>query len=684
MFQNARAYLPSTEALTVQWRQNFETSKVAALEQATAVRINLQARSAELQVKAGQAHAQAQRQIGEAHAEAQVRLSKAQAVAQTQLGQAQANVAASLRHVKPDTSTRALIGTTFNLLNATTGPGLLALPLAFSRCGWLAGTVLLLLVFALNNASLLILLRACLATREHSYIGLSLRTGPSVAALVDWASLVFFFGSCISYLVIIGDTFNFIGARLCGDANAACRGGESMHFSLVALGSLLAFTALCLAPLSMLRSMDSLQITSGIATICIIYFVLVVALTPAPSADAAPAAAAAAVPPSAVAIDLSAATVLSLPTMTFCFSSQSLFPPALESLHQPATYEYMHRVVALTMYLTLGLHLLVGLGGYGRWGGAVTANILDVLPQTGAVLLARVAIVLAFAFTYPMMIFLCRMHIQSILARSAVVAQQTDQPGPAAPREEQHRLVSTLLVACSLLAAILFPDIDALFGLLGGTTAVVISFVAPALFWDQFVGFMYKWSHPSRLFTKSLIGFSVAIAALSLPGVMIGTLGDLYSTAWWVPMASSTGLQTWSGGLANGEFAARPLGAGSLDETQGQSVFGEASPRGEASSPDHDGHDRPHKDGERKDGERKGDRAGGARSEDASEEEDRGSSSAKGGGGGGNKGGGKGSSKDSSKDTNTTAGKGPDRSSSSGGSRSAPPNKQKPARARVR
>ena len=60
--------------------------------------------------------------------------------------------------------------------------------------------------------------------------------------------------------------------------------------------------------------------------------------------------------------------------MGFCFASQSLFPPALETLHQPATYDSMHLVVNVTMALTLVLHLLVALGGYLRYGGEVPAN----------------------------------------------------------------------------------------------------------------------------------------------------------------------------------------------------------------------------------------------------------------------------------------------------------------------
>ena len=65
------------------------------------------------------------------------------------------------------------------------------------------------------------------------------------------------------------------------------------------------------------------------------------------------------------------------------------------------------------------LHLLIALGGYLRHGDYVTPNILDTLPQSAAVGAARLAIVFAFAFTYPMMIFLCRMHIGAITARRA-------------------------------------------------------------------------------------------------------------------------------------------------------------------------------------------------------------------------------------------------------------------------
>mmetsp|Transcript_46438 Transcript_46438/g.150824 ORF Transcript_46438/g.150824 Transcript_46438/m.150824 type:complete len:601 (-) Transcript_46438:49-1851(-) len=508
---------------------------------------------------------QTRRYLGSAAQLGQRKLRAAQAelAAAQELGQSKLTSAAELGQSKltalkgalhyevPDTTLFSLVGTTLNLLNGTTGPGLLALPLAFARCGWLMGTVMLLGVFALNHASLLLLLRACLTTREHSYIGLCSHVADGIASLIDWSSLLFFFGSSVSYLVIIGEAFTVLTSSL-GDGSVYDGGPVSdgpLHYSLLALLLLVAFTAVCLTPLSLLRSMDALQCTSAVGMGCLFFTVAVVALTPPP-----PDAAAAEPLPAAT---FSAQALLSLPTLTFCFSSQSLFPPALETLHQPATYAYMHRVVDTTMYVTLALHLLVGLVGSLAYGSAVRPNVLDSLPQTSVVLAARLAVVLAFAFTFPMMVFLCRMHLRAILARSELVPRATDAlvEHVDAPRERnsdpfRHTAVSLLLVGSSLLCAIVFPNIDAIFGLLGGTTSVVLSFVAPAVFWEACVGYMYNWTHPRRLFCKLLLGFSACIAALSLPSVLVAVLDNLYATASWVPMASTTGtLQKWSGGL---------------------------------------------------------------------------------------------------------------------------------------
>ena len=88
------------------------------------------------------------------------------------------------------------------------GARALAVPPLVRALRWLVGSLLLVGVFALNNASLAFLLRACLTTREHSYIGLCLRAGGAIAQAdpVDWASRLLLWLVRLG-LVIIGDTF---------------------------------------------------------------------------------------------------------------------------------------------------------------------------------------------------------------------------------------------------------------------------------------------------------------------------------------------------------------------------------------------------------------------------------------------------------------------------------------------
>lgn len=122
----------------------------------------------------------------------------------------------------------------------------------------------------------------------------------------------------------------------------------------------------------------------------------------------------------------------------------------------------------------------------------------------------------------------------------------------------------------------------AIFGVLGGTTAVVIAFIAPSIFWERFVGFMYPWRHPRKLFARFLLGFAAFVAALSLPSVLIDLLGDLYATTWWVPVyTGSANFGHWEGGiktLAEYEAVAAPA-AGRIGAAIGSGALSRVSPQ---------------------------------------------------------------------------------------------------------
>ena len=96
------------------------------------------------------------------------------------------------------------------MLNGTLGPGMLVLPLAFARTGLVCGVCLLLGVWTLSFLALLLLLEACSAQHGAPVSELAQAYGPVMGLLTDWAMLLFFYGNCVSYLILVGGTFTLL------------------------------------------------------------------------------------------------------------------------------------------------------------------------------------------------------------------------------------------------------------------------------------------------------------------------------------------------------------------------------------------------------------------------------------------------------------------------------------------
>ena len=93
-------------------------------------------------LRAAQAELAAAQELGQSRLLAAQELGQSKLTSAVELGQSKLTALKGALHYEvPDTTLFSLVGTTLNLLNGTTGPGLLALPLAFARCGWLMGTV---------------------------------------------------------------------------------------------------------------------------------------------------------------------------------------------------------------------------------------------------------------------------------------------------------------------------------------------------------------------------------------------------------------------------------------------------------------------------------------------------------------------------------------------------------------
>jgi amino acid permease len=151
------------------------------------------------------------------------------------------------------------LGCAFNLLNGTLGPGMLVLPLAFCRTGLFLGTGLVVVIWGFSYLALLLLLEACARVHTSNLVSLAQLHGPRMSLAVDWSVFLYFYGTCISYLILIGGTLK--AALRSGGVGPAWQ-AEGADTLLLIL-----FTLVVMTPLACSRSLDKLGAFSSFVVV---------------------------------------------------------------------------------------------------------------------------------------------------------------------------------------------------------------------------------------------------------------------------------------------------------------------------------------------------------------------------------------------------------------------------------
>ena len=121
--------------------------------------------------------------------------------------------ASNLKDSKPQHRQGAWVGCAANLLNGTLGPGMLVLPLAFHRTGLVFGSFLVLVIWCFSYLALLLLLDACTSMHTSDLVVLGRAHSMLMSRAIDWSVLLYFYGTCISYLILIGGTLESAAAH---------------------------------------------------------------------------------------------------------------------------------------------------------------------------------------------------------------------------------------------------------------------------------------------------------------------------------------------------------------------------------------------------------------------------------------------------------------------------------------
>ncbi|POI22476.1 hypothetical protein CIB84_013776, partial [Bambusicola thoracicus] len=341
------------------------------------------------------------------------------------------------------------LGAVFIVVNAALGAGLLNFPAAFNMAGGVAAGIALqmcMLIFIIGG--LVILAYCSQASNERTYQEVVWAVcGKVPGVLCEVAIAVYTFGTCIAFLIIIGDQED-----------------KNRKFTI----SITAF--LLILPLSIPKEIGFQKYASSLSVIGTWYVTAVIIIKYIwPDKELVP-----------VEIPTSPSTWMAvfnaMPTICFGFQCHVSSVPVFNSMKQPEVKTW-GAVVTAAMVIALFVYTGTGVCGFLTFGASVDQDVLLSYPSNDIpVALARAFIILCVLTSYPILHFCGRAVLEGLWLRYTGVTVEED-----VVRERRRRLLQTISwFLLTLLLALFIPDIGKVISVIGGLAACFI-FVFPGL-----------------------------------------------------------------------------------------------------------------------------------------------------------------------------------------------------------
>lgn len=158
------------------------------------------------------------------------------------------------------------------------GAGLLSLPFTMKRSGLLVGCVTMAVMAVLNTLSMVVIARCSElargpnASQTPTYKDIAQAAlGPTAGTAVAAIMAVYTLGSCVSFVVLLGD---FLPALVC--ENGCNTPAQALFGQRVVMQAMVGWAVLY--PLSLPRQLNALRYTSALSTACIVYTSLMVGI----------------------------------------------------------------------------------------------------------------------------------------------------------------------------------------------------------------------------------------------------------------------------------------------------------------------------------------------------------------------------------------------------------------------
>ncbi|XP_051884127.1 sodium-coupled neutral amino acid transporter 7 isoform X2 [Pristis pectinata] len=358
----------------------------------------------------------------------------------------------------------------FIVVNAALGAGLLNFPYAFYMAGGVvAGIVLQMCLLLFIIAGLVVLAYCSQVSGKATYQEVVREAcGQVVGTVCDILIAVYTFGTCIAFLIIVGDQLDKILAALMhtpeGDASVNGHWYSDRKFTISVI------SILVILPLSIPKEIGFQKYASTLSVLGTWYVTIIVIIKyiwPDKGINTGD------IPTSPSSW---MAVFNAIPTICFGFQCHVSSVPVFNSMERP-TVQRWGWVVTAAVVVCLFVYTGTGVCGFLTFGSSVNVDVLLSYPSADvSVAVARASIILCVLTSYPILHFCGRAVIEGLWLRYKGEALEVDRS-----RERRRRVLQTVTwFVLTLILGLFIPDIGKVISVIGGLAACFI-FVFPGL-----------------------------------------------------------------------------------------------------------------------------------------------------------------------------------------------------------
>ncbi|KAJ2335265.1 hypothetical protein GGI00_001449 [Coemansia sp. RSA 2681] len=378
------------------------------------------------------------------------------------------------------------LGAGFNVVNTMIGSGILALPYALKEAGFYFGILVLILVAFLTLFSLNTLVYSGRRVGLYKYEDVSAAAlGRSGYFLLSFALSVNSIGSCISYLIIVGDVVTAIAQTAFGVSVFTTR-------QAVIVVAAVGFTL----PLLFFRTLEPLVKPSALSIFCLPVIVSIVAIRGPTYALPEPA-------PTPV---FGPSILPAFGVIAFAYSCTQTCFQNYQTL-QSKTLTAWRRATSYATATSALIYLAFSVISYKSFGVGTQPNLLNNFSNDDALAnIARVLLAFTLTLTYPMQFYPVRDLLGEFLGLPVETLTRSQKP-------LFHALTLTMF-AGTLATALAITDLGFVFKLIGTAASSLLVFGLPGVVYLRLVS-PYLWSKPCQ---GTLASETSALLQLADPG----------------------------------------------------------------------------------------------------------------------------------------------------------------------